>query len=141
MRPRDRDVLCVEDDPDTAALMVYVFQRSGYQVTTASSADEALGLAAHRRYSLYLLNIFLPDKSGIELCRELRQRFPHTPIVIQSADTRQAIRRAALEAGAQAFWEMPVDYDALACQMTKLMAEAEARNSSLVMCETPSLAS
>lgn len=65
--------------------------------------EEALEQAARARLDLVLMNLELPGRNGIEATRELRRRDPSCAVVIMSVNDSQALRVAALEAGAMAF--------------------------------------
>ena len=69
----------------------------------ARSLDEALDCAAQAPLDLVLMNLELPGKNGIEATRELRKRHPQCPVVVMSVNDSEALRTAALEAGALAF--------------------------------------
>jgi len=69
----------------------------------ARSMEEALEQAAQAQLDLVLMNLELPGLNGIEAMRELRRRHPSCPVVIMSVNDSQALRVAALEAGALAF--------------------------------------
>jgi DNA-binding NarL/FixJ family response regulator len=69
----------------------------------ARSMEEALQHAAHAKLDLVLMNLELPGANGIEATRELRRRHPSCPVVIMSVNASEALRVAAIEAGALAF--------------------------------------
>ena len=67
-----RQVLFVEDTSDTRDLVEFSLKQDGFEVVTAQTAEEGLKQARSRPFSLILLDIGLPDKDGLELCREIR---------------------------------------------------------------------
>jgi DNA-binding NarL/FixJ family response regulator len=70
----------------------------------ARSLDEALACAAQSPpLDLVLMNLELPGRNGIEATRELRKRHPKCPVVVMSVNDSEALRTAAIEAGALAF--------------------------------------
>jgi DNA-binding NarL/FixJ family response regulator len=69
----------------------------------ARSMEEALRLADQAQLDLILVNLELPGANGIEATRALRQRYPDCPVVVMSVNDSEALRLAALEAGAEAF--------------------------------------
>jgi DNA-binding NarL/FixJ family response regulator len=73
------------------------------ELREARSVEEALAQAAQARLDLVLMNVELPGRNGIEATRELRQRNPTCPVVIMSVNDSQALRAAAIDAGAMAF--------------------------------------
>jgi DNA-binding NarL/FixJ family response regulator len=69
----------------------------------ARSLDEALACAAQAPLDLVLVNMELPGPNGIEATRQMRKRHPQCPVVVMSVNDSEALRTAALEAGALAF--------------------------------------
>jgi len=69
----------------------------------ARSMAEALEQAGLAPFDLVLMNLELPGTNGIEATRELRRRYPACPVVIMSVNDTEALRLAALDAGAMAF--------------------------------------
>lgn len=69
----------------------------------ARSMEEALRLAGQAPLDLILVNLELPGPNGIEATRALRKRHPKCPVVIMSVNDSEALRTAALDAGALAF--------------------------------------
>jgi CheY-like chemotaxis protein len=100
-------ILCVEDDEDTCIL--FKIMLSDLQVITANTLAEALTLARHERFDLYLLDSFLPDGTGINLCQLIRQFDQKTPLLFCSADAYPSSQEKALQAGAQVYLIKPVE--------------------------------
>src|SRR5512133_1754638 len=92
-------ILYVEDDERLAALTSRYLEGHGHAVTWI--ADGALGLAAALKdpYDVVILDLMLPGKSGIEVCRDLRQRSA-LPIIMLTALGEEADRVLGLETGA-----------------------------------------
>src|SRR5260370_8196283 len=65
--------LVVEDEPDIQEVLEYNLQRDGHEITLTSTAKEGLRHARERRPDLVLLDLMLPDGSGTDLCKALRQ--------------------------------------------------------------------
>lgn len=104
-----RPVLFVDDTADTRFLVEYSLQQEGVEVHSAQTADEALELARKNSYALILLDIGLPDKDGLQLCREIRSFDQHTPILFYSAFAELLDREQAIAAGAQGSLRKPED--------------------------------
>lgn len=121
MLPHSRRVLCVDDDEDTCTMLSGLLGLIDYQVTTAGTAAEALGLIARGRFDLYLLDNWLPGGSGVELCREIRRSDSSTPIVFYSGAGLDSERDEALEAGAQVYLVKPGDAAALVETIRRLL--------------------
>ncbi len=109
--PPHQYILCVEDDDDACELFRVTMPE--YQFVFVSKRAEALEQAADGQAGLFLLDVLLPDCSGLELCRELKVLFPQTPVVFCSGAARDSDRRAGLGAGGTAYLVKPLNYDLL----------------------------
>ena len=98
-------ILFVEDNADARQLMELTL--TGYRVVTARDFTEGLRLARKSYFDLYVLNNWLPDGTGIELCRRIREFDPHTPVVFMSAATSESDKLEALAAGAHIYLTKP----------------------------------
>jgi len=102
-------VLIVEDEPDIRALIVHHLKREGYQVSAASSGEEALRQVQAAPPDLVLLDLMMPAMDGLEVCRRLRQD-PATvslPIVMLTAKGDEVDRVLGLEIGADDYIVKP----------------------------------
>src|SRR3954467_12548406 len=92
-------VLVVDDEPQIVRGLRVVLRNAGFQVDSAGTKEEALDALSHRPPDGGLLALVLPDGSGVDVCREVRE-WSHVPIVVVSAvaDEREKVR--ALDAGA-----------------------------------------
>jgi phosphate regulon transcriptional regulator PhoB len=102
-------VLIVEDEPDIRALVVHHLKREGYQVSAASSGEEALRQVQAAPPDLVLLDLMMPAMDGLEVCRRLRQD-PATamlPIVMLTAKGDEVDRVVGLEIGADDYVVKP----------------------------------
>jgi DNA-binding response OmpR family regulator len=103
---RKRRVLLIEDEKDAKVLTAFTLAE--YKLTCARNFDEGL-LAARRGYfDVYILDGCLPGKSGVQLCRAIREFDPHTPILFYSAPAYERDIQDALRAGAQDYLVKPV---------------------------------
>lgn len=113
-------LLVVDDEPDAIDLFRQSFRReirSGdYDIRFAASGEEALGLLAADGADdriLLLCDINMPGMSGLDLLRQVRNRWPHLPVIMITAYGDADSRRGALEKGAFDFVTKPVDFEAL----------------------------
>ncbi|HEX7998002.1 MAG TPA: response regulator [Pyrinomonadaceae bacterium] len=104
-----RQVLFVEDTSDTRDLVEFSLKQDGFEVVTAQTAEEGLKQARSRPFSLILLDIGLPDKDGLELCREIRLFDQQTPILFYTAFAELLDMNEAARAGAQGCLRKPED--------------------------------
>src|SRR5262245_45096027 len=88
MTQNDRTILVVEDAANVRELVATLLRQAGYEVEEASSAQEAIKFADCEVPALVLLDVVLPDVSGYELCRTLRDRFGEALPIIFVSGTR-----------------------------------------------------
>ncbi len=105
----NRRILFVEDTSDTRELIEWTLQQENFTVTSAETAEDGLRLARAKRFDLILLDVGLPDKDGIELCREIRGFDQHTPILLYTAFADLLNSEEAAKAGAQGCLRKPED--------------------------------
>jgi DNA-binding response OmpR family regulator len=91
-------ILVAEDHEDSLAALALLLRRNGHTVYTARTAAEARDLAAANRCDLLIGDIGLPDRSGIELMRELREMYGLKGIAVSGYAARNDVSEA-LEAG------------------------------------------
>jgi DNA-binding response OmpR family regulator len=113
-------ILLVEDEEDARELAALTL--TDYALDCASNFEEGLRLARQRNFDLYILDSWLPDKSGVELCRAIREFDPHTPILFYSAAAYDRDIEEALRAGAQDYLVKPVVPDELMHAVAQLIS-------------------
>ena len=99
-------VLVVEDDPGLRVLIARALQQNGFAVFQASSGPEMWSTLEQRPVDLILLDVMLPGKNGIDLCREIRGRHD-VPIIFVSARVDETDRVIGLELGADDYIPKP----------------------------------
>jgi DNA-binding response OmpR family regulator len=100
-------ILFVEDDEGAHELMAVML--TGYEIVIARDSTEGLRLAQQRCFDLYILDNWLPDGTGIELCHCIRKFDQYTPILFYSAAAYAHDTQDALDAGAQEYLIKPVE--------------------------------
>jgi DNA-binding response OmpR family regulator len=105
MRPQ---ILHVDDDPDIRLLISASLQDFGYVVATGGTVAEGLELAHEFKFDLCVLDVRLPDGTGIELCQEINQIQPGVPIIYYSAYASDEEQEAALSVAGDAYLKKPV---------------------------------
>jgi DNA-binding response OmpR family regulator len=121
-------ILYTEDDADTRELVSYVLTTSNCKVTLADSNARALLLAETNKFDLYVIDNWLREGSGIELCKKLREFDPGTPILFYSGAAFDRDKQEAFASGAQAYLTKPVDNDELVKEVFRLISEARNGN-------------
>jgi CheY-like chemotaxis protein len=96
-------VLLVDDHKDTRDMLELLLDEWGYRATIVSTATEGLKHLLDHSFDIIILDNWLPDLDGIELCRQIRDFNSKTPIIFFSAAAMGSEDRAALAAGANAY--------------------------------------
>ena len=118
-------VLYVDDSADCRALVTTLLERSQVEIRSAENARQALGAIQSERFDLYLLEAWLPELDGFELCRRIRENDAHTPIVFFSGACYEADTKRGIKAGANAYVRKP-DVEALLASITEYMPSTKA---------------
>jgi len=90
-RGRGRTVLVVEDEPAVLELTARILRRSEYSVLMASTESQALSLAADHEFDLLLTDLVMPQISGLELARHIRQLRPEAAVLFMSGYSQEAL--------------------------------------------------
>lgn len=114
-------VLYIEDHADTRELVTLVLEQRSYDVVTGTTIESGLALAGSQSFDLYLLDSWLPDGSGVDLCRKIREFDKVTPILFYSAAAYEIDRAEAIESGAQAYLIKPSQPSDLCKLVTSLI--------------------
>jgi len=101
-------ILHVDDDPDIRLLISASLREFGYVVATAGTNAEALELAKQFKFELCILDVRLPDGSGIELCQKIHDLQPKIPVLYYSAYASDEEQEAALSVCGNAYLKKPV---------------------------------
>ncbi|MGA2470849.1 MAG: response regulator transcription factor [Solirubrobacteraceae bacterium] len=99
-------ILVCDDDPQILRALRLVLRTAGYEVLATATADEALDQAALRGPHAAIVDLMLPDRPGIELCRELRE-WSELPIIVLSAVDDEETKIDALQSGADDYVTKP----------------------------------
>jgi two-component system, NtrC family, response regulator AtoC len=116
-------ILHVDDHQDTRLMMAALLQDCGYGVLTAGSVAEGLELAKEIRFDLYILDVRLPDGTGVELCQKLREFDAQVPILYYSAYGDDADHKSALGVCGDAYLKKPVNIAEIQDTIARLLAE------------------
>jgi two-component system, OmpR family, response regulator len=100
-------LLVVDDDAEVRDLVVRALERDGHVVSAVSSVQAARRSLADRSADVIVLDIGLPDATGIDFCRELRAARSDVPVLMLTARSEVANRVSALDAGADDFLGKP----------------------------------
>jgi len=115
----NKQILLVEDEPGLRMTLSDRLRNEGYVVETAANGEEAIRRALEGCFDLIILDIMLPHKSGLDVCRDLRQRGHTTPILMLTARGQTVDKVLGLKLGADDYLTKPFE-------MMELMARVEA---------------
>jgi two-component system, OmpR family, response regulator RegX3 len=121
---RKRTILLVEDEPTITEPLAESLEREGFDTKVAATAAEGLELAARIQPDLVLLDVMLPDGSGFDVCRELRQRSP-VPIIMLTARGEEADRVVGLELGADDYIVKPFSAREVAARIRAVLRRTD----------------
>jgi DNA-binding response OmpR family regulator len=107
-------VLVVDDEANHARVMAIGLRIEGFDVETASDAESALALLPERAFDLAIVDLMMPGTNGIQLARIVRERFPHTRVVLTSAYHLSEGQLVRADCGAVGFVPKPFDLTELA---------------------------
>ncbi len=118
----NESILIVDDDPTTLQMLMTSVGKAGYNVLSAESGEEALRLSLEHKPDLVVLDLLLPDTSGLEICRQLLEE-PETQgmlIIMVTALGEQSDKIYGLEVGADDYLVKPVDVPELLARIRAL---------------------
>jgi DNA-binding response OmpR family regulator len=118
------DILLIEDDARLAELTATYLEQNGLRVATEARGDRAVERFTRERPRLVLLDLLLPGKDGLSICREIR-RVNEVPILILTAKDTDIDHVIGLEAGADDYVMKPVDPMVLLARVRALLRRAE----------------
>jgi DNA-binding response OmpR family regulator len=119
-------VLIVDDEANIVAALDYLLRRSGYEVSVAATGDEALRQVEAFGPDLVLLDVMMPQKSGYEVCRRIRERpeWAAMKIVMLSAKGREAEVSKGMSLGADLYVTKPFSNAELVARIRELLGDA-----------------
>lgn len=106
-------LLYAEDDQDTRDMISFALEREGFLVVCPANLHDFLKLANDEPWDLFMLDNWMPEISGLELCKKIREFDGTTPIVFYSAVAYDRDRDEALACGASAYIVKPIALDGL----------------------------
>jgi two-component system KDP operon response regulator KdpE len=116
-------VLLVEDEEPIRHFLVTTLEAEGFEVFAAATAQEGEILAGNRRIDVFLIDLGLPDRDGVELIRQLRG-WTQRPIIVLSARSQERHKVDALDAGADDYLSKPFGVDELHARLRVALRHA-----------------
>ncbi len=130
------NILVIEDDEVVRTLVQRVLQKNNYTVTVAAEAEEGERLANTQPFDCIILDLALPDKNGLEVCKDLRDRGNKTPILILSARKNIDTKVSGLHSGADDYLTKPFDNKELLARIEAITRRSQqsSDNSEFLTC-------
>ena len=104
--PTSGRILVVDDEPSVRESVGYALEQEGFQVTLAEDGEDAEGRLSNSEFDLLILDIMMPGKSGLDICREVRAQSP-VPIILLTAKDAEVDKVVGLEVGADDYVTKP----------------------------------
>ena len=128
-------ILIIEDNPKMALAIQKGLTEHGFAVDASHTGYEGEDLAAGGQYDLILLDLMLPDRDGIEICRNIRRRKIATPIIMLTALSAVEEKIDGLDAGADDYITKPFQFEELLARVRAILRRGEASESRTLRCE------
>lgn len=122
-------ILLVEDNPKMQASIERGLREQGYAVASKTLGREGEELAVLEPFDLLILDVMLPDRDGVEVCRNLRRRGVKTPILMLTALSGTEDKVKGLDAGADDYLAKPFEYSELQARVRALLRRGQASES------------
>ena len=126
-------ILIIEDEPDIRKTLEYNISREGYEVISASSLSEGKEKLESASFSLLLLDLMLPDGSGLDLCRELKQdkSLSSMPVIILTAKDDEVDKVVGFELGADDYVTKPFSVRELILRVKAVLKRGERKSDNM----------
>lgn len=126
MAADQKTIIVVEDEPDTAEMLAEMMRLSGYRVLKSYGGRPAIALITQTRPAAVVLDLMMPDLSGLEVLGFMRRdpRLAKIPVIVVSAKSLPSDIKIGLEAGAAIYLTKPVAYADLKNAVEHVIQEA-----------------
>ncbi|MBX2880829.1 MAG: response regulator transcription factor [Granulosicoccus sp.] len=121
-----KNILLIEDEQDIADLLCLHLQDCDAEVTHASDGVRGLTLALQQQWDMILLDLCLPRCDGLDICEQVRQSNPGTPVIMITARSSESDRVRGLNMGADDYITKPFSISELIARVKALFRRAEA---------------
>jgi len=118
-------ILIVEDEPNMVAGLRDNFEFEGYQVLTAPDGVAGLERALSETPDLVILDVMMPRMSGLDVCKQLKSRKPHIPIIMLTARGQEVDKVVGLELGADDYVTKPFSIRELLARVKAVLRRAK----------------
>ena len=105
-----KELLVIDDEPLVCRALSAFFTERGCRVSTASTAHEAMNQLQRTKADVILLDLKLPDSSGLDVLTDLKKKFPHVRVVVISGCADLPTIEEAMHRGASGYLAKPFDF-------------------------------
>ncbi len=127
--------LIIEDNPKMASAIQSCLSECGYTADVALRGFEGEEKATIDQYDVIVLDLMLPDRDGVDVCRSLRRRGVKTPILMLTALSATTDKVSGLDAGADDYLTKPFEFDELVARVRALLRRGAATESTRLTCD------
>lgn len=120
-----KKVLVVDDEQSIVTLLTFNLEKEGYEVESALDGEVAYEMALNENYDFIILDLMLPKKSGMDVCKDLRQQKVNTPIIMLTAKDDELEKIIGLELGADDYMTKPFSPRELIARMSAIFRRSE----------------
>ncbi len=114
-------VLVVEDDESLVTLLTHALAREGYETGVARDGEQAWARITSEEWDVVILDLMLPRRDGLEICRQMRAEHNYTPIIMLTARDDEIDRVVGLEMGADDYVTKPFSVRELMARVKAMM--------------------
>lgn len=129
-------ILVVDDEMSILTLLQFNLEQAGYEVVTAEDGAEALEVVEAEKPNCIILDLMLPEMDGLEVCKELRQRHIHTPVLMLTAKDDEFDKVLGLELGADDYMTKPFSPREVVARVKAILRRVKQLEESKVTTET-----
>ena len=115
-----RRILIIDDDADLSMIISDMLESKGFEVKSALSSEQGFDMLSQSSFDLILLDINLPDSSGFEVCRQLRE-VSNVPVIFASARTSETDRITGFDIGGDDYLPKPYSMKELLSRINAAM--------------------
>ncbi|MFO0860594.1 MAG: response regulator transcription factor [Phycisphaerales bacterium] len=128
-------VLVIEDNPKMARGIRTGLDEAGFSTEVSHSGAEGEDLAAGEQFDAIVLDLMLPDRDGMEVCRNLRRRKVATPILMLTALSATEDKVQGLDSGADDYLTKPFRFEELVARLRALLRRGQATEGKTLRCD------
>ena len=108
-----KNILIIDDDPEISELLETFLRQNGSDVVLESNAEKGLAQARKNEFDIILLDIMLPDSTGVDALRNMHKVAPQTPIIMITGGNDLDLAKECLKLGAADYITKPFDFEYL----------------------------